>query len=309
MLSRRRSQTMLVVFTLAAVTLMTVDLSDGGGGPVARLRHVAIATFAPVQQVVSAVVHPMAGAGRWLSDQRGLHGELERARREIAQLSVAEVERDDLRGENAALRRMLGLRDRLGMHTIGARVLGTVPGDPGSSVLIDAGTRDGLRPGMTVLDHHGAVGRLIVVTAHHAQVELVTSPAARYAVRVVSGRQPGRLNGRGDGGLQLELNDPHAAVPTGSAVVTRAFEGSTVPDGLLIGTVAQAEAGGRYLPVRPAVDAATLDLVQVVTAPAQPGELTSGERPTALPLPAPPRPDEDPRLASPPSPASSAGQR
>jgi rod shape-determining protein MreC len=297
---------MLVVLTLVAVTLMTLDLSDGGGGPVARLRHNAIATFAPVQQVVSAVVHPVSGAGRWLGDQRRLHGELEQARREIAQLRAAEVERDDVRGENAALRRMLGLRDRLGMHTVGARVLGTVPGDPGSSVLIDAGTRDGLRPGMTVLDHRGVVGRLIVVTAHHAQVELVTSPAARYAVRVVSGRQPGRLNGRGDGELQLELNDPHAAVPAGSAVVTRAFEGSTVPDGLLIGTVAQAEAGGRYRPVRPAVDAATLDLVQVLTAQAQPSELPSGERPTAMPLPAPPAPDEDP---SPPSSSSPAGQR
>jgi hypothetical protein len=92
-------------------------------------------------------------------------------------------------------------------------------------------------------------------------------------------------------------------VPAGSAVVTRAFEGSTVPDGLLIGTVAQAEAGGRYRQVRPAVDAATLDMVQVLTAQAQPSELPSGERPTAMPLPAPPRPDEDPR---PPSPA---GQR
>lgn len=294
MTGRRRSQTMLVVLTLVAVTLMTVDLSDRGAGPVARVRHAAVAAFGPVQQAVSAVVHPVTSAGRWLSDQRRLHDELEQARRTVAQLNAAEVERDDLRGENAALRQMLGMRDRLGMDTVGARVLGTVPGDPGSSVLIDAGTRDGLAPGMTVLDHRGVVGRLIVVTAHHAQVELVTSPAARYAVRVVSGRQPGRLSGRGDGEVQLELNDPHAAVPVGSAVVTRAFEGSTVPDGLLIGTVAADGAGNRYRPVRPAAGAASLDFVQVVNAPAQPSDLPSAERPTAVPLPPPPRPEEDP---------------
>jgi rod shape-determining protein MreC len=292
MTGRRRSQTMLVVLTLVAVTLMTLDLSDGSGGPVARLRHTAIAVFAPVQQMVSAVVRPVTTAGRWVSDQRALHAELEQARGTVARLTAAEVERDDLRGENAALRRMLGTRDRLGLNTVGARVLGTVPGDPGSSVLIDAGTGDGLAPGMTVLDHRGVVGRLIVVSSHHAQVELVTSPTARYAVRVVSGRQPGRMNGRGDGRLQLELNDAHATVPAGSAVVTRAFEGSTVPDGLLMGTVAAAETGGRSLAVRPTVDAATLDLVQVVTALAQPSELPSGERLTGEPLPAPPRPEE-----------------
>src|SRR5918999_1205458 len=80
----------------------------------------------------------------------------------------AVVERDDLRGENAELRRLLGMRDRMGLRTVGARVLGTVPGDPGSSVLIDAGSDDGLAQGMTVLDDRGVVGRLVTVAAGHA---------------------------------------------------------------------------------------------------------------------------------------------
>jgi rod shape-determining protein MreC len=283
---------MLAVFLLAAVTLMTIDLSDGRDGPMTRVRHGAVAVFAPVQHAVAAAVRPATGVVRWLDDQHGLHAELARTRARVASLETAAVERDDLRGENARLHRLLGMRDRMGLNTVGARVLGTVPGDPGSSVLIDAGSGDGLAAGMTVLDDRGVVGRLVTVTARHAQVELVTSPTARYAVRVVSGRHPGRLRGRGDGGLELELNDLHAAVPAGAAVVTRAFQGSTVPDGLPIGIVEAADGVDRHRAVRPAVNVTTLDVVQVVTAPAQPSEPPAGDPATATPLPPPPRAGE-----------------
>ena len=263
---------MLAVLLLAAATVMTIDLSDGGDGPVTRLRQGAVALFAPVQQMVAGTVRPLAAVPRWVGDQRRLHEELARTRAQVTRLRAAAVERDDLRGENAELRRLLAMRDRLGTTAVGARVLGTLPGDPGSSVLIDAGSHDGLAQGMTVLDDHGLVGRLVTVTARHARVELVTSPAARYAVRVVAadGHHPGRLRGRGDGALQLELDDPHAALAAGAAVVTRAFEGSTVPDGLPIGTMAAEGGAGRSRLVRPAVDRGRLDLVQVPTAPAQP---------------------------------------
>lgn len=283
---------LLVVLTLVAVTLMTLDLSDGGGGPVARARHGALVVFAPVQHVVSVVVRPVTGVGRWIEDQRRMHTELAQTRDAADRLAAAEIERDDLRAENAELRRLLRMRDDLGVSTVAARVLGTVPGDPGSGVLIDAGARDGLAAGMTVLANDGVAGRLVAVTGRYARVELVTSPAARYAVRVVTGRQPGRLRGRGDGDLQLELNDPHAAVPAGAVVVTRAFEGSNVPDGLSIGTIVEPAADGRPLRVRPAVAVTTLDIVQVVTGPVQPSEIEPGVQPSATALPDPPRPSE-----------------
>lgn len=282
---------LLVVLTLTALTLMTLDLSGGGDGPVTQLRRGAVAAFAPVQHVVAVAVQPLSAAAAWISDQRRLHAELARLRATAARLETAAVQRDDVRAENAELRSLLAMRDRLEVPTVGARVLGTVPGDPGSSVLVDAGSDAGLAPDMTVVDDRGVVGRLVVVTAEHARVELITSPRARYAARVVSGRHAARMRGRGDGGLQLELDDPHADVPEGTPVVTRTFEGSTVPDGLLIGTVA-GSAGTRYRAVRPAADLDALDVVQVLVESPQPSELPSGQRPSAAPLPPPPRASE-----------------
>lgn len=249
---------------LSALTLMTLDLRDTGEGPLARVQHAGAVAFAPVQQAVATLARPFVAAATWTDDQRGLHRELRRLRAVAAERDRLAVERDEARAENATLRRLLDMRQRSDLRTVGARSLGPVPGDPGSTVLIDAGAADGLVAEAAVVDARGVVGRLVAVSGRYARVELITSPRARYAVRVVAGRHTGRLHGRGDGGLQLELDDPSGRVPSGSAVVTRAFAGSTVPDGLPVGTVSGG-AGGT-LEVRPAAALGALDVVQVVVA-------------------------------------------
>ena len=278
------------MLVLTALTLMTLDLHGGETGPVAGLRRAALGAFAPVQHGVAVLVRPLSAAGRWVDDQRRLHAEVARLRARSAGLDAVSAQRDELRAENTELRSLLALRERLGLRTVGARVLGTAPGDPGTTVLIDAGSDAGLAADMTVVDDRAVVGRVVAVSAEHAQVELVTSPRARFAVRVVEGRHTGRLRGRGDGGVQLELDDPHAEVPAGARLVTRAFEGSAVPDGLPVATVAGAR-GDRYRVAHPAAALGALDLVQVVLTAPQPSALAS-TRPSPAPLPPPPRPSE-----------------
>jgi len=288
---RRRGQTLALVLMLLALTLMTLDLRARGDGAVNRARQGALMVFAPAQQMIATMVRPVHTASTWLDDQQRLHAELVQLRSAVARLDAADAERDDLRSENARLRRLLGMRERLGHRSIGARVLGRPPGDPGSSVVIDAGTGAGLVPGMAVTEEHGLVGRVIAATATHARVELVSSPSARYAVRVNDGGQPGRLRGRGDV-LQLELNDPHVEIAAGAAVVTRAYEGSTVPDGLPVGSVVPGGQADRYSSIRPYVDVTALDLVQVIVdAPRQPQQVDPSDG-AAAPLPAPARPGE-----------------
>lgn len=291
---RRRSQLGLVVLTLIALSWMTFDLGGAaapGGGTQDRG---ALAIFAPVQQALATVVHPATSAVRWIDDQRDLHERLDRLRDADAELRATQATNADLTAENRRLRDLLGMRARIGHRTVGARALGTLPGDPGGGIVITAGTDRGVAPGMTVIDAGGLVGCVVAVTATHARVELVTSPHARYAVRVVPGDLPGRLRGVGDGGLVVELDDPHGALPGGATIVTRAFEGSAVPDGLPVGTVGGTEADSASRAVRPHVRAAALSLVQVIVdASAEPSTLVGRAVTSDVDvLPAPPRPGE-----------------
>lgn len=280
-----------MVLTLIALSWVTFDLrtpTPATEGP----RHGALALFAPVQQALAAVVRPVDAMVGWVDDQRDLHGELAELRGATARARAAETITDDLAAENRRLRRLLSMRTRGAHRTVGATVLGAPPADPAGTVVLTAGTDDGVAADMAVVSARGLVGRVVAVTRSHARAELVTSPTARFAVRV-GGSSPGRLWG-GRGLLRLELDDPHRTTRPGSVVVTRAFEGSAIPDGLPIGTVLADTAPDRYLDVRPLVDAGSLSQVQVlIDAPGQPTADTVGTvGPSQPPLPPPPRADE-----------------
>lgn len=255
-----------IVLTLLALSWVTFDLQSPASvrnGP----RQGALQLFGPVQRTLAVVGGPVNAATRWLSDQRHLHRELTQLRGARARArSVASVN-DDLVAENRELRALLSMRARGPHRGVGATVLGAPPGDPSGTVVLTAGTADGVAPDMAVVDDTALVGRIVAATRSYARVELVTSPAARYAVRV-GGEPSGRLWG-GRSLLRLELDDVQRPARPGAAVVTRAFEGSPIPDGIPIGTVATAPTHERYVDVEPLVDTGSLSVVQVLTGAAE----------------------------------------
>ena len=279
---RRRSRTLLAVLTLVALALITLDYRQGDDGVLAAAQRGAVVAFAPVQEGFSQVVRPVGSFFSAIGQLGSLRSENAALEAEIAELneempSVANLER-----ENEELRELLGMRDRLEVTTTAARVIGQPPGEQGNSVLIDAGADQGIEVGMAVLSARGLVGKIVEATASHARVELLTSPTARYAVRIAESGETGLLRGQGAEPFQLELLDPEAEAPDGAEVVTRTFQASTIPDGLPVGEIApQREDGGdspRFSRVRPYVDFRRLSIVQVVLdAPEAPERLDPDE--------------------------------
>ena len=139
---------------------------------------------------------------------------------------------------------------------------------------IDAGSRAGLRPDMTVINNDGLVGRVLRVTRTTATVLLVVDAESVVGGRVGESMEVGFLHGRGvlggDGRLDLELVD-ETAVPgqgrqrrhlgqRGRRAVRRRRPGRH-------GSPASTPACARPPSVRsstPFVDFASLDLVGVV---------------------------------------------
>lgn len=288
-----RARTLIAVLALVALVVLTVDFRQGRDGPLAAVQRGAWTVFAPVTEGFATVVRPV---GEFI----GAIGEVGRLRERNAALSeeVSELRRSepavqDLLRENEDLRSLLDMRARLDLETVGARVIGQPPGQVAFSVVIDAGADAGLRPGMAVIDDDGLVGKLTEVVARHAIVELLSSPDARYAVRVSPSGRTGLMQGLGSRPFRLEIRDPSVRVEPGNEVVTRTFQGSTIPEGIPVGVVAEADeqSSPRYRSVRPYSDLANLSLVQVVVnGPVQPEELPDGggvERPDGV-RPAPP---------------------
>lgn len=299
MSDRRRNPTMLAVLVLVSLVLITMDYRQGESGWIAVVQRGAVTAFAPVQDGFAAALRPIGGVigsvtqlGRLREENAALTEELERLR--DRRVSVADLER-----QNRELREQLEMRERLGFTTTGAQVIAQAPGTFEWSVLIDAGAEQGLRPGMAVVNHDGLVGKVTQVTATNARVHLVTSPQAGYVVKIAATGEEGFLSGRGSRPFQLEMTDAEVEVEPGAEVVTHAFGGSTIPDGIPVGVVEEhpqtEEAGGAVLTVRPYVDFSRLGLVQVVLdAPHHPADLDPDELIEDEQPPLPPLRDEPP---------------
>jgi len=287
----------LAVLVLVSLVLVTVDYRQGDDGLLGALQRGAVIAFAPVQEGFATVVRPVGRFFGAIGEIGSLRTDNARLQAEVEQLRRSTLSRAELERQNAELRELLGMAERSELTTTGARVIAEPASAFDWSVLIDAGADQGLRPGQAVLGERGLVGRITEVTDRYARVQLIGSPEASYAIRVSDTGTDGLLRGQGSQPLQLEALDPEAQLPEGAEVVTKAFVGTAIPDGIPIGVLTGGDDDSRFRLVRPYVNFAGLDLVQVVVGePTPPAQLDPAELHT-----------EDAGIRPPPPPAPGAG--
>jgi rod shape-determining protein MreC len=261
----RRRRVVLVVLLLVSLTL--IALGGGSSGPGKALRSAAGAVFGPVQRAVAAAWQPVhdffGGLGE---DDRA---RLEQLQKENDRLRLQERTNDYDRSRADELDALLRVAN-LGQYTIvPAQVIGVTPAQGFSNtVLIDAGSKDGLKPGMTVINGDGLVGRVKSVTGSTATVLLAIDPDYKVGVRLSSTLDLGYVSGNGtDQPLTYSPFQNSQAMTPGSVAVTWQQPQLSIPGGVPIGTIVSnqgAVGSTRSATVKPFVDFHALDLVGVV---------------------------------------------
>lgn len=301
MIDRRRPRALLALLMLVALVLITIDFRAGDDGVLAQLQRAAFGAFAPLQEGVATLTRPvgdLVGAVDAIGERQERIAQLERELERVRQRRFAMA---DLERENAELRQLLDMRERHAFTTRTARVIAPPPGESRWTALIGIGSDQGVEPDMAVIDASGLVGRVVTVTADYARLRLAASPQARYAVRLARNGEQALLSGRGDRPMELELiEESEADIQAGTQVVTRAYQGTSIPDGLPVGQIARGgpvERTSSYS-VEPAVDFSRLNLVMVVLdTPRAPEDLDGGQSAGSSPQsggPSSPAPDPGP---------------
>lgn len=269
----RRLRLTLALLLLTSLTLVTLDFRAGGSSVRRGARTVAAAVFGPAERAVSAVARPVRQTVVGIAHLGGYQAEATRLRRDNdtlrSQLRMAELDRR----RATELDQLLRVAGAGQYKVVPAQVVG-LGGALGfeSTATIDAGSRDGLRPDMTVLSGRGLVGRVKAVGPFSATVLLATDRESSVGARLAGSLQVGAVTGDGMRPLTLQLFDPQAKLVRGDRLVTFGSAGSRpfVP-GVPIGAVSQIEstpgALTRSALVQPYVDFGGLDLVGVVVQP------------------------------------------
>ena len=139
--------------------------------------------------------------------------------------------------DNARLRKLLDAAQRGRLDVQLAPILDVDLDPTRQRLLLDAGSRDGVYVGQSVIDAGGLLGQVVDVSAMHATVLLLTDPD--HAVPVAIARNGVRLvaYGRGRSDLLALASIPLSSdVKVGDLVVTSGL-GGRFPPGFPVGTV------------------------------------------------------------------------
>jgi rod shape-determining protein MreC len=261
----RRRRVVLVVLLLVSLTL--IALGGGSSGPGKALRSAGGAVFGPVQRAVAAVWEPvhdffggLGGADKTRLQQ--LQQENDRLRLQARTDAYDHARAEEL--DN--LLRVAGLG---GYKVVPAQVIGVTPAQGfANTVLVDAGSRDGLKVGMTVINGDGLVGRVKTVTASTATVLLAIDPSYKVGVRLATTLDLGYVAGDGTGQpLTYSPFQNEQAMTPGTVAVTWQQPTLNIPGGIPVGTIASnqgAVGSTRSATIKPFVDFDALDLVGIV---------------------------------------------
>lgn len=260
--------------TLVALCTLSLLLAvvDSRGGIADGLRSITGAVMSPVQTAVSGVARPVSSFfNDWqelgsrteqISKLQDANAEL-RARLQLTQDAERRV------GELDAMLRTAGI----GQFKIVAAQVVAIGSSQGfaNTLLIDAGSMDGVRKDMNVISGAGLVGRVVQVWKRQSTVALLTDPSSTVGARVEGSGQIGFVSGLGRlRTLQLQLLDPYAPLKVGDRLVSFGVASGIYATGFPVGTVTsirgKAGTSTRVADVEPFVSMASLDLVSVVIA-------------------------------------------
>lgn len=251
----RRDGLSLFAFVFSACALLVFSRLDLE--PVRWLRWQLIGMTAPVLELASAPIGHARQAGAWVQTYVEALSEIERLRLENQRLRSFEWRAKELERKLRQASALARMTSDIGMEFVTARVVADARGPFTNSVIINIGSRDGVRTGFAAVDGDGLVGHVVDVGERAARVLLLRDPSSRIPVRVGAGTRA-ILNGDGSATPHLtHLGGPLPAVtalPSADAtppVVARGDDVATsgddglLPPGLRIGTVVLSEDGPR----------------------------------------------------------------
>jgi rod shape-determining protein MreC len=271
---RRPSRTVLGLLLLASFTLITLDVRGGSDSPIDPLRSAVGTVFGPVEEGTATAVRPFTAVPHFFRTTTGLREDVAKLKAENSSLRGELATSSSDRHRAAELDGLLATSHATGYALVPARVVAMGPAQSFSrTVTIDAGTRSGVHPDMTVLNNDGLVGRVLRADRSTATVLLLVDQESVVGGRLGTSAEVGFLRGRGAVGdsarLDLDLVDASASATKGDALVTwGSRNGAPYVAGVPIGRVSAVYSTPRQQStravIRPFVDFSSLDLVGVV---------------------------------------------
>jgi rod shape-determining protein MreC len=234
------ANTKLVFFSALALLLMVADVRFKVTQP---LRNTLATAIYPLQWIALQPVIGFRAAGQYFETLSASQGKEASAKYQLGLQSQRAQQVEQLNLENARLRQLLGLRERLNAPALAAQVLYDAADPFTHKIIIDKGSLAAVQAGAPVLDEFGILGQVTRVYTLVSEVTLISD--RNQAIPVLNTRTGARSLAFGEassGGRLLELRfmAANADIKEGDLLSTSGVDG-VYPPGLQVAHVSKIE--------------------------------------------------------------------
>jgi rod shape-determining protein MreC len=275
----RSTRVLVAVFVSLSLAIITLDYRQPDG-PLEHAGRAVKSAMAPLQEGITDAMRPVGDFFSGLVHLPSLENENQDLKTRLADATAAIAEARYNQERLAELQALLGLQETLDPGAVAAVVIANGISNLEWTITINKGSSDGIEIDMPVVTGSTTsdarlVGRVIDVTAHSADVQLVIDRAWKGAGVLGDSHETGLVVGQGDQDLRMDGIAPDAEIDLAQHpqvfTVSYAVNGQRglYPPGILIGDVSRVFQGSNELQtsvsISPAVDFSALEYVLVLT--------------------------------------------
>ncbi|GAB5467114.1 MAG: rod shape-determining protein MreC [Rhodospirillales bacterium] len=246
---------------LVASAFSLMLLSKADVAVIDRARSAVDDAVAPLLEALSRPVTTVNGIIDYAEEMAALRTQNSRLRAENERLLAWQAQARELQAENQRLAALLNFIPDPLARSVTARVIGDQGGAFARSLLMAAGSDEGVDRGQAAMTGQGLAGRVVGTGERSSRVLLLTDINSRIPVLVGEQRHRAVLAGNNSPDPALLYVDPDVALTPGDYVVTSG-DGGIFPNGLPIGRVT--EIGETRSAVRPFIDWDRLEVLRLV---------------------------------------------
>jgi rod shape-determining protein MreC len=228
----------MMVFACISIALL---LADSRLHALTVVRQVVGTVLYPFQMAALAPRDGMMRVGDYFASMSALEQQVRDLKRE--QIASAQtLQQSQLQTlENKHLRQLLEARERLPVKSMMGEILYDARDAATRKVVLDRGMRQGVVPGLPVIDNLGVVGQVTRVFPFTSEVTLLTDKEQAIPVQVLRNGLRSVAYGRGQSGLlDLRFTAPNADIVVGDVLITSGLDG-VYPAGLAVAKVVKVE--------------------------------------------------------------------
>ncbi|NTV29848.1 MAG: rod shape-determining protein MreC [Candidatus Omnitrophica bacterium] len=215
---------------------------------------------------VAVVRWPLLELEKMLSYRKSWE-ENRRLKSEMRDLKSRAIQLEELARQNGRYEKLVSFRDRRGFNAVMASVIARDPANWNSSLMINRGKSDGIRPGMAVVNADGVVGKVAETAGHVSKVILVNDTGFSVAAVDRRSRESGLVTGSLSGKCRMLYLPENADLEQGDEVITSELS-SDFPPGILVGSISRlmpaGDVGGYRAEISPSVEVSRIEEVLVI---------------------------------------------